>query len=55
MWPAGLLKLRTSALQFTENGVKKTVSSSSEGRNALLMREVRGDGPDWFKLTGRRQ
>ena len=29
------------------------VSSSSAGRNVLLMREVRGEGPDWSKLTGR--
>ena len=32
---------------------KHPVSSSSVGRNALLMREVRGEGPDWSKLTGR--
>ena len=27
------------------------VSSSSAGRNALLMREVSGDGPHWSKLS----
>ena len=31
------------------------VCSSSVGRNALLMREVRGEGPDWSNLTGRWQ
>ena len=28
-------------------------SSSSAGKNALLMSEVSGEGPDWSKLTGR--
>ena len=27
------------------------MSSSSVGRNALLMRGGRGEGPDWSKLT----
>ena len=47
------------SLEFAEN-VKKCEkqkenreSSSSVGRNALLMREVREEGPDWSKLTGR--
>ena len=43
------------SLEFAENGAKNKkhpVSSSSAGKNALLMREVRGEGPDWSKLTG---
>ena len=32
---------------------KHPVSSSSVGRNVLLMGEVRGEGPDLSKLTGR--
>ena len=30
---------------------KQKTSSSYAGRNAFLMREVRGEGPDWLKLT----
>ena len=44
------------SLEFAENGVKNKkhpVSSSSACRNASLMSEVRGEGPDWSKLTGR--
>ncbi len=40
-------------LGFTENGQKKRkhpVSCSSLGENALLMPEVRGECPGWFKM-----
>ena len=41
---------------FKKNGVEKKcknpVSSSSVGKNTLLMRQVRGEWPGWFKLTG---
>ena len=30
-------------------------TGSRVGRNALLMREVRREGPNWSKLTGRSQ
>ena len=46
------------SLEFAANGAKNKkhpVSSSSAGRNALLMREVRGQGPDWSKLSERWQ
>ena len=46
------------SLEFTENGaINKThsVSGSSVGKNTLLMREVRGECPDSFKLTERPQ
>ena len=42
--------------EFAENGAgkkKHPVSSSSAGRNILSVREVRGEGPEWSKLTGR--
>ena len=41
----------TTVSEFAENGVKKNnpVSSSSAGRNSLLMREVGREGADWFK------
>ena len=45
-----------TSLGFAENGAKnqkRPVSSSSLGRNALLMKEVRGEGPDWSKLIER--
>ena len=41
-----------NSLQFAENGVKNKkhpVTSSSAGKNVLLMRKVRGEGPDWLK------
>ena len=44
------------SLEFAKNGAKSKkhpVSSSSVVENALVMREVRGEGPDWSKLTGR--
>ncbi len=34
---------------------KYPVSGHSEGENALLMAEVRGEWPDWFELTERPQ
>ncbi len=34
---------------------KYPVSGNSEGDNALLMPEVSGEWPDWFKLTERQQ
>lgn len=43
------------SLKFTLNSAKKKkrlVSDSSVARNALLMREVRGECPDWLELTG---
>ena len=47
----------TTVSRSLQRMVRKTkkhpVSSSSAGRNALLMREVRGEGPDWSKLTGK--
>ncbi|MDF4259779.1 hypothetical protein P3388_25940 [Vibrio parahaemolyticus] len=46
------------SLGFTEDGPKKKkypVSSSSLGENALLMPEVRGEWPDWFKMIERQQ
>ena len=54
---ADLLGFHTQqSLQFAENGTKNKkhpVSSSSVGINVLLMKEVRGERPDWSKLTGR--
>ena len=47
-----------NSLEFAENvaeNKKHPVSSSSAGRNALLMRAVGGEWPDWSKLTGRLQ
>jgi hypothetical protein len=44
------------SLEFTENGaINKThsVSGSSVGKNTLLMREVKGECLDSFKLTER--
>jgi len=44
------------SLRFTKNGQKKIiypVSSSSVGKNTLLMSEDRGDS--WFKLIERQQ
>ena len=44
------------SLEFAENGEKNKkhpVSSDSASRNPLLMREVRGEGPEWSKPTGR--
>ena len=38
--------------EFTDNGAinkKHPVSSSAAGRSALLMRVVRGEGPDWWQ------
>ena len=46
------------SLEFTENGaINKThsVSGISVGKNPMLMREVRGECPDSFKLTERPQ
>ena len=52
-----LLGSRTQrSLEFAENGEKNKkhpVSSGPAGRNALLVREIKGEGPDWSKLTGR--
>ncbi len=40
------------SLEFTPNGAKKyPVNGSSVDRNALLMREVNREWPDWFELT----
>ncbi len=42
----------------TTNGPKKRkhpVSGSSLGENALLMPEVRGEWPGWFKMIERQQ
>lgn len=59
---AGLSISKTAdRLRFTENGPEKKkkrkypVSSSSLGKNALLMPEVRGYWSDYFELTGRQQ
>lgn len=40
---------------FHRNGAKKNnlVRGSSIGGNALSMRELRGEWPDWFELTDR--
>ena len=44
------------SLEFTENDAKThTVSNISVGKNTLLVREVRGECPDSFKLTERPQ
>jgi len=46
------------SIEFTGNGQKKRkypVSSSSVGENTLLMPEIRGEWPDWFKLIERQQ
>lgn len=39
--------------EWCEKQKKHPVSDSSVDENTLLMREVRGEWPDWFKLTGR--
>ena len=48
-----------NSLRSLQRIVRKTkkhpVSSSSAGKNVLLMREVRGEGTDWSKLIGRWQ
>ena len=57
----GLVVLETAdllhaqqSLEFAENGVKnKKHPVSSRHAGTLLMREIRGEGPDWSKLTGR--
>ena len=52
---ADLLGFSHQSLEFAENGVKNKkhpVSSSSVGKNYLLMREVRGERPDLLKVTG---
>ena len=49
---------RTTISRVTENGPKKRkypVSGTSLGENALLMPEVRGEWPDWFKMIERQQ
>ena len=33
--------------------LREKLKKHCEGRNTLFMREVRGEGPDWSKLTGR--
>ena len=49
---------RTTISRVTENGPKMRqypVSGTSLGENALLMPEVRGEWPDWFKMIERQQ
>ncbi|MDF4400851.1 hypothetical protein P3406_24220 [Vibrio parahaemolyticus] len=41
------------SLGFTEDGPKKSKYPVSQ--NALLMPEVRGEWPDWFKMIERQQ
>ena len=36
-------------------GAVRAVNRGYTGKNALLMREVSGEGPDWPKVTGRSQ
>ena len=50
---AGLTTVSRDLQRMVRKTKKHPVSSSSVGRNVLLMREVRGEGPDWSKLTGR--
>ena len=48
---AHLLEFSCTTGSLAENGAKNekhSVSSSSVCRNALLMREVRGEGSDWY-------
>ena len=49
--------LASTDFQSLQRMVRKTkkhpVSSSSADRNVSLMREERGEGADWSKLTGR--
>ena len=40
-----------SLQRMVRKNKKHPVSSSFAGRNILLMREVRGEGPDWSKVT----
>ena len=45
---------RNSLYSFPQNGAKikkQPVSGSSVDGSALVMREVNGEWPDWFKLT----
>ena len=49
---------RTTISRVTENGPKKRkypVSGTLLGENALLVPEVRGEWPDWFKMIERQQ
>ena len=50
---ADLLGFSWDSRRSTENDAEKKhpVRNSSVGRNALLIREVRAEGPDWSKLT----
>ena len=44
------------SVEYAENSAKNKkhpANSSTAGKKTLSMTEVRGEGPDWSKLTGR--
>jgi len=52
---ADLLGFSHTTISTEDSPKKYPLSGSSKGEKALLMPEVRGEWPDWFKLIERQQ
>lgn len=54
----GFSHTRIEPLEFSQNGAKNKkhpVSGSFADKNAMFIREVNGDWPEWFEFTRRQQ
>jgi len=54
-WSSGIFTISRVYRKWSGKKKKNPVSGSSVGENALLMPEVRGEWPDWFKLIEKQQ